>query len=73
MSIVEFRPYKKLEDEELMIRAYKKMEVMRSASYKEDEETYNREVQVFNEMIKEIRIRNLRNEIDIFVNTLFYS
>ncbi|MGF7059593.1 hypothetical protein [Brassicibacter mesophilus] len=72
MSIIEFRPYKRLEDKELIIRTYRIMEMMRLASDEEDEEAYNREVLVFNEMIKEIRLRNLRNEIDIFVNTLFH-
>lgn len=72
MSIVEFRPYKRLGDKELIIETYKKMEIMRLATAQNDEETYDREATIFNNMIKEIKLRKLKAKDEIFENILFH-
>jgi len=72
MSIIEFRPYKRLEDRELVIKAYKKMEIMRLALVKDDMETYDKEAIIFNNMIKEIKLRKLKAKEEILENILFH-
>ncbi|MTI65124.1 MAG: hypothetical protein FH753_00790 [Firmicutes bacterium] len=58
MSLIGFRPYKHLEDEELLNEIYEEMEKLKKIS--EDDESYKEEVMILNDMIIESKKRDLR-------------
>ncbi|RKD31801.1 hypothetical protein [Thermohalobacter berrensis] len=60
MSVVKFRPYKKLSDKQLLDEAYKKMKKLQQLEREKKEELYKEEVMKLNEMIIEIKKRNLK-------------
>ncbi|WP_069649983.1 hypothetical protein [Caloranaerobacter ferrireducens] len=70
MSETGYKPYKNLEDYVLLEEAYSKMEKLRLLSSLDDEEKYWEEANEFNELIIEIKRRNITIDKEVWIKKI---
>ncbi|WP_427339699.1 hypothetical protein [Caloranaerobacter sp. DY30410] len=70
MSEIGYKPYKDLEDYVLLEEAYSRMEKLRLLSSLNDEEKYWEEANEFNELIIEIKRRNITIDKEVWIKKI---
>ncbi|KPU27743.1 hypothetical protein TR13x_04280 [Caloranaerobacter sp. TR13] len=70
MSEIGYKPYKNLEDYVLLEEVYSKMEKLRLLSTSDDEEKYWEEANEFNELIIEIKRRNITIDKETWIKKI---
>jgi hypothetical protein len=73
MSIVEFRPYKRLSNDKLLYDTCKEISKLRSLSNQNNLEEYWKEARIVNDMIIEVKRRNLKLDKETLIRKILIT
>jgi len=70
MGVLEFRPYKHLEDKELLEEVFEEMEKLHKLSNSSDEKSYWKVARILNDMIIETKKRKLKVDNETLIRKI---
>lgn len=71
LIVLEFRPYKRLDDDELLERTIEKINEVNELSDEFDEYIFKSKVGALNSLIKEIKLRRLQIDRTLIIKNIF--
>ncbi len=69
--VLEFRPFKRLDDKELLEKTFGKIKEIKQIPYEYDEYRYMLQMTTLNSLIKETKLRGLVVEKDLIIKNIF--
>lgn len=71
MIVLEFRPFKRFEDDELLEKILTRISEIKQISYENDEYRYMLQMSTINSMIKEIKLRRMIIDKNLIIKNIF--